>query len=138
VENAVEKVEVNYIGKTLRPAGQNWSGVVISQKYINDGEMLLVYFDNKFCCNAEACRIIEDVVEEEKDEIREAPIGLDKGEGGDDDSKEGDSLGDSGEPHGPTGSLEGDGEGESSGESSGGEENLHSAEECDGKEGGLN
>ncbi len=74
----MEEVEepINYVGKTLRPAGHKWEGVVVSQKYINDGKMLLVYFENKFCCNAEICKVIE------KEEVQEIEEDVTEGEEG--------------------------------------------------------
>lgn len=61
--NSVKSDKENYVGKEGTPAAQNWKGIIKNQRIIprrgltdfeNDDTILIVEFENGFCCNAEA------------------------------------------------------------------------------------
>jgi hypothetical protein len=58
---AIEEVPLmcTCVGKILSPAGANFQGVVKSQRYVKSLGMLIVYFEQGFCCNANICRVVE-------------------------------------------------------------------------------
>ena len=70
----------NYIDKIGTPAGQQWKGKVVSQKqleFAKDRVQTLVYFENKFCCNADIVNweeLKEEKVEESKEEIKSEEV----------------------------------------------------------------
>ncbi len=57
----VEKpITCTCVGQIMSPSMAGFKGKVVSQRWVEELNMLLLAFENGYTCNAHVCRIVED------------------------------------------------------------------------------